>query len=127
MKRRMTVLFIVLLTNILVLSACTSNEEDFDSFSLEIIGLHGSEEEGIPYLYIVNPEEAPGEIGTSTSIEVSSGHFESEYESYDLESTNVTDEEISIAFNGETLIFKRLSQSVVEDKHKVQYQYREIE
>lgn len=126
MKRRMIILFMVLLTNILVLSACASDQENFDSFSLEVVGLHGSEKEGSPYLYIVNPEEAPGEIGTSTSIEVSSGHFESEYESYDLESTSVADEEIRIEFNGETLIFKRLSQSVVEDKYKVQYQYREI-
>ena len=117
----------VLLTNILVLSACASDQENFDSFSLEVVGLHGSEKEGSPYLYIINPEESRGEIGISTSREVSLGVFETTYEMYDLESTSVADEEIRFEFNGEILTFKRLSQSVVEDKHKVQYQYREIE
>lgn len=121
-------IFLFLLMVLCIISGCsTTNESDFDRFSLEILGLYGSEEEGSPYLYIVNPREAPSQVRLATQEMETHGVVNTVYEIFDLEGTTVTDEKIIIAFNGEELNFTRLSDSVVINENNIRYQYREIE
>lgn len=119
--RRIKTLFTVLVISLFILVGCTT--EEVESFSLyALLDLH-HEDEVTPKIYIVNHEEARNQVVLLKNEWVSEFETKTIEERYDLESATVTDEEITIEYDGQVETFKRLSESVAENEDKFQYEY----
>lgn len=124
MKKSIKLLLSLGIIGLLFLVGCgtsTRTDSSVESFSLTRIESSESDAEN-PDRYIVAPEEAPDKVILFVPALGENIGTKDETE-YELESANVTDEEITIRFNGEEHHFNRLSESVAENETGIQYQY----
>lgn len=125
MKRFQKILSILILS-VLFLLGCENSEEEFASFTLQEIGMLKLEDTETPRTYIVNSAEAENQVITIKNNEMNEQATSGVTETYDLENATVTEDEITIEYNGRVETFKRLSESVAENDDNIQYQYTDL-
>lgn len=125
MKRFQKILSILILS-VLFLMGCGNTEEEFASFTLQEIGLLKLEDTEMPRTYIVNADEAENQVVMIKNNEMNGQATSGVTETYDLENATVTEDEITIEYNGQVEKFTRLSGTVAENDDKVQYQYTDL-
>lgn len=122
--RRIAKVFSILIVGLFVLTGC-GGEEEFESFSLHVTSDMDPNDEETPASYTVNHPEAKDQVVLIRSEKISPTKFDRSEERFDLENVTVTDEEITIEYDGQTETFSRLSESVAENEDGVWYQYTE--
>lgn len=120
--RRITKIFLMLTAGLFILVGCAA-EEEFASFSLNAFSGMDSTDEETPNTYIVNHPEAKDQIVILRNEKISAVEFGIAEERFDLENVSVTDEEITIEYDGQVDTFSRLSESVVENEEGIWYEY----
>lgn len=117
MKRK---IIFTMLVGLFALIGC-GNQEDIPSFSLFEIHRPATVE-GDTTNYTVSGEERKVTVVVSQiSLTKSDPIPPAEYS---VERAEVTDDQIILEFNDETLVFERLSSTIAENSEGVQYQYR---
>lgn len=111
----------LLLLSFFILTGC-STEAEFDSFYLQAVGIVGEGLES-PSLYLVSPREAPGQLSISHYEVSADGSLDLIRNEYSLEETSVTEEEIRIVYENQTVIFERISSSVAVNEVGDWYNY----
>lgn len=124
MNRMLKVLSIFILSTLFLLG-CGNNDEEFESFTLQELGMLPLEDTETPTLYIVNADEAENQV-TIFKNEVIDIGYSSVQEVYEIDNILVTEDEITIEYNGQVETFTRLSGTVAENDDKVQYQYTDL-
>lgn len=119
--KKVSKLFTVFFISLFILVGCAT--EEVESFSLHaLLDVHHEDEE-TPKIYIVNHEEAKDQVILLKNEWVSEFETKTIEERYDLENATVTEDEITIEYDGQVETFKRLSESVAENEDKFQYEY----
>ncbi len=121
--RRLVKILLFFSLGSLVMAGC-STEEAFESFTLSDIGTVSLDDAETPIRYMVSPSRAEDQVIILRNERANEMEIGINEETYDLEKVTVTDKEIVIEYEGQTETFERLSESVVQNEDRVQYQYR---
>ena len=121
--KRIKVLFAILFMSIFILVGC-STEEATPNFHLSAIWGIESDDEETPTMYTVNGTN--NELTLFKNEVISEVEFGFTREEHELENATVTDEEITIEYDGQVVSLERVSESVAETENNVQYQYTDL-
>ena len=123
--KKIIVRLAVLMVGLFLLTGC-STEEVTPSFILRELAAVQCDDEETPVTYTVNPEEARDHIYIYKNEMISPTVFGQSEESFSLDKATVTDDEITIEYDGKIETFERLSSSVVQNEDRIQYEYFEL-
>ena len=123
--KKIIVRLAVLMVGLFLLTGC-STEEVTPSFILREMAAVQWDDEETPVTYTVNPDEARDHIYIYKNEMISPTVFGQSEESFSLDKATVTDDEITIEYDGKIETFERLSSSVVQNEDRIQYEYFEL-
>ena len=123
--KKIIVRLAVLMVGLFLLTGC-STEEVTPSFILRELAAVQWDDEETPVNYTVNPKEARDQIYIYKNEMISPTVFGQSEESFSLDKATVTDDEITIEYDGKIETFERLSSSVVQNEDRIQYEYFEL-
>ena len=123
--KKIIVRLAVLMVGLFLLTGC-STEEVTPSFILRELAAVQWDDEETPVTYTVNPKEARDQIYIYKNEMISPTVFGQSEESFSLDKATVTDDEITIEYDGKIETFERLTPSVVQNEDRIQYEYFEL-
>lgn len=118
MKRLLKLASVLFLTCLFLL-AC-STEDDIGYFYLTRVGIDSDHE--IPQTYMVNTPGYEDKINVFYPYDTYTA-TEGYFETYDIESIVITEEEIVLEYNNETLYFERTSPTIAVSEDGLWYEF----